>query len=107
MDCFVAARRAMTVRGFVLQLQFFGQAIALGELVELAPGRVLDRDAVGAALALALMLDLAGIVDLRKALGRLGRLQGVRQLADLTLELSERAEGVDLEHRPEAAAVMA
>src|SRR5437870_1452387 len=59
-----------------------------------------------AAVLLAQMLDLAGIIDAAAALGRFGRLQVRGELADVLLELGERPEGLDVEHRHKAAVIV-
>src|SRR4029078_13002577 len=77
-----------------------------GERAQLAPGGILHVDAGLAPLLLAKVLDLAGIEHPPAALRRRRRLQVARELGHLFLELRERAEGVDLEHRHEAAVVV-
>src|SRR6267154_3752170 len=89
-----------------LQRELAGEAVALGQGFDLVPGRLLDIDAVLAAVLLAPVLDLAGIEHAAAAFGRRRLLQIFDELADLLLELGERPEGVDLEHRHEAAIVV-
>ena len=76
------------------------------QLLQHAPGGVLDRDAVLAAVALLPELDLAGVVDLVEARGRRRVLQVVGELRHLLLERVQVAEGADLEHGDEAAVVV-
>src|SRR5205807_7491419 len=66
-----------------------------------------DFDAVGAAVLLAHVLDLARIVNAAAAFGRLCRLQILHELADLLLELGERPEGVNLEGGHETPVIVA
>src|SRR5262249_45418374 len=84
-----------------------GEAVILGQGFDLVPGRVLDLDAVRAAVLLAPVLDLAGVKDAARSLGGRRFLQVFDEVADVLLELGERAERIDLEAGHEAAVIMA
>src|SRR5438874_11210780 len=68
-----------------------------GAFADLAPGLVVDRDAVGAPLALRARLRLAGDEDLLRAGGRRRRAHPAEQRRHLGVELRRRQEARGIE----------
>src|SRR5437763_8736744 len=93
-------------REFCSESELAGEAVILRQRLDLVPGRILDLDAVLAAVLLAAVLDLAGIEDAARPFRRRGFLQVCGQLADLLLELGERAKRIDLAAGHEAAVIV-
>src|SRR3954453_16426824 len=73
-----------------------GQLVFVGEHAQPGPGRGLDLDAVAATLDLAAVLDLTGIEDAARTLGRRRLLQVFDEIADILLELGQWPESIDL-----------
>src|SRR2546421_3252733 len=74
-----------------------------GAFPDLAPGLVVDRDAVGAPLALRARLRLAGDEDLLRAGGRRRRAHPAEQRRHLRVELRRREEARGIEAHDERA----
>src|SRR5690348_15583408 len=53
----------------VAKPEFVGEAVIFGQRTQFVPGRLLDLDAVGAAVEFAHVFDLTGIEDPRATLG--------------------------------------
>src|SRR5205085_1330979 len=99
-------RRPDGEREFCSKRELAGETVTLRQRLDLVPGRILDLDAVLAAVLFAAVLDLAGVEDAARPFGRRRFLQVFGELADLTLELGERAERIDLEARHKAAVIV-
>src|SRR5438105_773378 len=93
-------------REFCSESELAGEAVILRQRLDLVPGRILDLDAVLAAVLLAAVLDLAGIEDAARPFRGRCFLQVFDELADLLLEFAERAERIDLEARHKAAVIV-
>ena len=87
--------------------ELFGEPVTFGETAQLVPSGVLDLNAVRAAVLLAHMLDLTGIINAVTAFGGLCRFQVLHEVSDVLLELSERTEGVYLEGGHKTAVIVA
>src|ERR1700744_963921 len=84
------------------EIELFGDLVFAGKRTQFLESRVLDLDAVAPPLRFAHGFDLTRIEHPARAFGRRCRLQVARELRDLLLELLQRAEGGDVEHRHEA-----
>ena len=83
-----------------------GQFVFARQRAQFVPGRVFDLDAGYFTLLLPEIFDLARIEHAGRALRWRRRLEIARELGDLFLEILQRTERGDVEHRHEAAVIV-
>src|SRR5262249_36700049 len=88
------------------QIELGCEFVLACECAKLLPRRVLDLDTFFGPLLLADVLALAGIEHAGRTFRRRRRFQITRELADFLLELLQRPERRDIEHRHEGAVIV-